>query len=404
MALQNRHIILGITGGIAAYKSAELTRLLVKAGAEVQVVMTTSAEAFITPLTFQALSGRETRTTLFDPAHEAAMGHIELARWADLILIAPASANTLARLAHGMADDLLTTLCLASSNRLAVAPAMNRQMWANAATQHNLQILQQREVHILGPDSGEQACGDTGPGRMLEPADIMAQIKPFFSTGHLDGKRVMITAGPTREPIDPVRYLSNRSSGKMGVALAQAALDAGATVTLITGPITIGTPDGVNRINVETAEQMHNAVMANAGEMDILIATAAVSDYRPATPQDRKIKKSARKLDLKLVRNPDILATVARTFPQVFCVGFAAETHDLSTYAKQKLEHKGLDMIAANPVHDGLGFDRDDNSLQVFWPGGEQSLPSDSKSRLAVKLIELIAARYQQQGSDHASS
>ncbi|HFD88328.1 MAG TPA: bifunctional phosphopantothenoylcysteine decarboxylase/phosphopantothenate--cysteine ligase CoaBC [Gammaproteobacteria bacterium] len=404
MSLRNRNIILGITGGIAAYKSAELTRLLVKAGARVQVVMTRSAEAFITPLTLQALSGREVRTALFDPAHEAAMGHIELARWADVILIAPASANTLARLAHGMADDLLTTLCLASPGQLLVAPAMNQQMWANPATRSNLQTLQQRNIKVLGPESGDQACGDIGPGRMREPRDLLQDLQSLFNTGILAGKRVLITAGPTREPIDPVRYLSNRSSGKMGMALVEAALDAGAEVTLIAGPISLASPEAVKRINVETAEEMHNQTLQQAGSQDIFIATAAVSDYRPTAMEKRKIKKSTPALELKLVRNPDILADVARTFPDIFCVGFAAETHDLPAYARQKLERKGLDMIAANPVHDGLGFDRDDNSLQVFWPGGEQSLPVDSKSRLAVKLIELIAARCQQKGSDHASS
>ena len=395
MPLTNKKIILGISGGIAAYKAAELTRLLVKAGAEVRVVMTAAVEAFITPMTLQALSGHAVRGALFDPAHEAAMGHIELARWADLVMIAPASANTLARLAHGLADDLLSTLCLATPAPILVAPAMNQQMWTHPATRQNMALLQQRGVTLIGPDSGEQACGDVGPGRMVEPVAILNAATSHFSTGSLSGKKLLITLGPTREPVDPVRFLSNRSSGKMGMALARAAVSAGAEVTIIAGPTNQPEPRDVKRINVETAAQMHHQAMQEAVDKNIFIATAAVSDYRPADVSNRKIKKSAEQIDLKLVKNPDILADVATRFPALFCVGFAAETHDLEQHAQAKLSSKRLDMIAANPVNDGLGFDRDDNSLHVFWPGGQQVLPVTSKARLATALIALIAERHE---------
>ena len=394
MSLQQRKILLGVTGGIAAYKSAELTRLLKRAGADVRVVMTAAAEAFITPMTLQALSGHAVRGALFDPAHEAAMGHIELARWADLVVIAPASANTLARLAQGLADDLLSTLCLATTAPILAAPAMNRQMWTHPATQRNIELLTERGVRLVGPDSGEQACGETGPGRMAEPAEITAAAAALFAPGALAGRRLLITLGPTREPIDPVRFLSNRSSGKMGMALARAAVDAGADVTIIAGPTAQPTPADVKRIDVETAAQMHNAAMAEAAGHDIFIATAAVSDYRPATPAGQKIKKTAETLTLTLERNPDILSDVSAAFPALFCVGFAAETENLAEHARDKLERKRLDLIAANPVGDGLGFDRDDNSLEVFWPGGHRSLPVTTKTRLAQQFIELIAERY----------
>ncbi len=403
MSLQNRRIILGISGGIAAYKAAELTRLLVKAGAEVRVVMTKAAEAFITPLTLQALSGNEVRSALFDSAHEAAMGHIELARWADLILIAPASANTLARLAHGLADDLLSTLCLASPSPVMTAPAMNQQMWAHPATRQNMSLLTQRGIALIGPANGEQACGDVGPGRMEEPATILAAVNAHFAAGRLAGCKLLLTLGPTREPLDPVRFLSNRSSGKMGMALTRAAVNAGADVTIVAGPTALPEPQGVKRINVETAAQMHHHVMQEATGKDIFIATAAVSDYRAANISAQKIKKSAEQIELTLVKNPDILADVSASFPQLFCVGFAAETHDLEKHARDKLASKRLDMIAANPVNDGLGFDRDDNSLEVFWPGGQQSLPVSSKQQLATALIELIANRYNKDHKRHAS-
>lgn len=403
MALHNKHILLGISGGIAAYKAAELTRLLTQAGADVRVVMTQSAQAFVTPLTFQALSGHAVRSDLFDPAHEAAMGHIELARWADLILIAPASANTLARLSNGMAGDLLSTLCLATDAPIAVAPAMNQRMWANAATQENLAKLQQRGTLIFGPATGAQACGDIGPGRMLEPAEIMEKLESTLSRGSLQKKRLLITLGPTREPLDPVRFLSNRSSGKMGMALARAAQEAGAEVTIIAGPISLDAARGVKRINVETATEMHNQALELAGEMDIFIATAAVSDYRPVAAAAQKIKKGADELALTLVKNPDVLASLAEAFPSLFCVGFAAETEHLEKHALDKLKRKHLDMIAANPVNDGLGFDRDDNSLRVFWHCGEKHFPVTSKEQLARQLIALIAERFEKrEGTEHA--
>lgn len=394
MPLKNKHILLGISGGIAAYKAAELTRLLVKSGAAVQVVMTLAAQEFITPLTLQALSGRAVRCTLFDPTHEAAMGHIELARWAELILIAPASANTLAKLARGEADDLLSTLCLAANCPLVVAPAMNQQMWRAAATESNLAVLRQRKVQILGPANGVQACGDTGPGRMLEPAEILAEVERHLTPGRLSGIPVVITAGPTREAIDPVRYLSNRSSGKMGFALAQAAQEAGADVTLISGPVPLTSPQGVKHVKVESAIEMHTQTLNFVDSLGIFIAAAAVSDYRPVSVAPQKIKKQAETLQLTLVRNPDILQTVSRGTPRPFCVGFAAETHELERFAKNKLKHKQLDMIAANPVNNGLGFDRDDNQLQVYWPGGEKFFPITDKQTLATRLITLITERF----------
>lgn len=394
MSLKNKNIILGITGSIAACKAAELTRLLIKEGAKVRVVMTEAAQAFITPLTFQALSGEPVRSELFDPAHEAAMGHIELARWADLILVAPATANLLAKLAQGRADDLLSTLCLATEATIAVAPAMNQQMWQSDATRDNLKRLLSHDILVLGPASGDQACGETGPGRMLEPGEILAQIKHEFAPGLLAGKRVLITAGPTREPIDPVRYLSNRSSGKMGFAIAMAARQAGARVTLIAGPVSLCIGKTVKRINVETAENMHTNVMGNIDSCDIFIAAAAVSDYRPETMEDQKIKKDADRLTLMMVRNPDILGDVAKLPARPFCVGFAAETHDLERYARQKLVRKNLDMIVANPVDNGRGFDRDENTLHVFWKDGDQEFATAPKTELARQLVALIAERH----------
>ncbi len=391
MSLKNKNIVLGITGGIAAYKSAELTRMLIKEGAKVRVVMTEAAQAFITPLTLQALSGEPVRSELFDSAHEAAMGHIELARWADLILIAPATANLIAKLTHGRADDLLSTLCLATEAPIAVAPAMNQQMWQSDATQDNMKQLQARDVVILGPASGDQACGETGPGRMLEPAAILAHVNHEFTPQLLEGKRILITAGPTREPIDPVRYLSNRSSGKMGFAIATAAMQAGATVTLITGPVSLEISNTVNRINVETAENMHTQVIENIDCCDIFIATAAVSDYRPETMETQKIKKNANRLTLPLIRNPDILADVAGRSVKPFCVGFAAETQNLEHYARQKLNNKNLDMIVANPVDNGRGFDQDDNTLHVFWKNGDKAFATAPKKELARQLIAMIA-------------
>jgi len=395
MAIQaSTRILLGVTGGIAAYKSAELVRRLRDRGAEVQVVMTAGARQFITPLTFQALTGRPVRTDLWDEAAEAAMGHIELARWADRVLVAPASADFLARLAHGLADDLLTTLCLATDAPLSVAPAMNRLMWANAATQANVALLRSRGVAVLGPAEGDQACGETGPGRMLEPAELMDALAPQGATKRvLAGLKVMITAGPTRERIDPVRFITNRSSGKMGFAVAEAAREAGAEVVLVSGPVNVATPPGVRRVDVETAEQMMNAVNQHVADTDIFIAAAAVSDYRPVQCASEKIKKTSDSLTLALSRTTDILATVAARAPRPFVVGFAAETQNVERNALAKLEGKRLDMIAANQVGDNLAFDCEDNALTVYWPGGKQDLGRAPKRQLAAALVSLIAER-----------
>ena len=396
--LFGKNILLGISGGIAAYKSAELVRLFSKKGAQVRVCMTASAQQFITPLTMQALSGHQVHTDLLDPQAELGMGHIELARWADAIVIAPATANTLAKMTYGLADDLLTTVCLASKAPLAIAPAMNQQMWHNAATQHNVQTLQQRGVHVFGPAAGEQACGDVGFGRMLEPEQILAATEQLFApaaANALTGKHVVITAGPTREAIDPVRFISNRSSGKMGYAVAQAAAELGASVTLISGHVALDCPVNVTRINVESADDMLKATLTYAPAADIFIATAAVADYTPAAIADRKIKKSADTFVLEMRRTTDILATVSQQFPRLFTVGFAAETHDLMTYARGKLERKGLDMIAANSVADGKAFDQSTNALEVVWKDGHHSLPEMSKQQLAHDLIALIAQRYE---------
>jgi len=395
MATQaSTRILLGVTGGIAAYKSAELVRRLRDRGAEVQVVMTAGARQFVTPLTFQALSGRPVRTDLWDDAAEAAMGHIELARWSDQVLIAPASADFLARLAHGLADDLLTTLCLASDAPLSVVPAMNRLMWANAATQANVALLRSRGVTVLGPAEGDQACGETGPGRMLEPAEILDALAPWGAANRvLAGLKVMITAGPTRERIDPVRFITNRSSGKMGFAVAEAAREAGAEVVLVSGPVNVATPPGVRRVDVETAEQMMNAVNEQVADTDIFIAAAAVSDYRPVQCASEKIKKTSDSLTLALSRTTDILATVAARAPRPFVVGFAAETQNVERNALAKLEGKRLDMIAANQVGDNLAFDCEDNALTVYWPGGKQDLGRAPKRQLAAALVSLIAER-----------
>jgi len=394
--LAGRRLLLGVTGGIAAYKAAELVRRLKELGAEVQVVMTASARKFVAPLTFQALSGRPVRTTLWDEAAEAAMGHIELARWTDAIVVAPASANFIARLAQGLSDDLLSTLCLASDRPLFVAPAMNQQMWANRGTQDNLALLKKRGVHLLGPGSGDQACGEVGPGRMLEPADIRDALVAHFGSGPLDGAAVVITAGPTREPLDPVRVLTNRSSGKMGFAVAQALAGLGAGVTLIAGPVHLATPGGVKRIDVETAAEMLKASMDAARHADIFVGAAAVADYRPAQVADEKIKKKAESATLALSRTGDILATVRARFPKLFMVGFAAETGKLEAHAREKLRGKKLDLIAANLVGRGRAFDRDDNELHVYWKDGGEALGHGSKTDLGLRLAQLIAHRYSQ--------
>lgn len=393
-----RRILLGVTGGIAAYKAAELVRRLKERGADVQVVMTAGAREFVTPLTFQALSGRPVRTELWDEAAEAAMGHIELARWADLVVVAPASADFLARLAGGRADDLLSTLCLATTAPIAVAPAMNRVMWANAATQANVATLRSRGFRVLGPGVGEQACGETGEGRMLEAAEIAAAIfsgRPIVPTsGSLAGRHVVITAGPTREPLDPVRFISNRSSGKMGYAIAEAARDAGARVTLVSGPVNLPTPPGVDRIDVESAEQMYVAVHAAVRDADIYIGSAAVADYSPPCCAERKIKKSAETFELQLTKTKDILASVAALERRPFTVGFAAETNDVEKHARDKLVRKKLDMIAANEVGAAKAFDRDDNALLVLWNGGGREFALKSKCDLAREFVALVAERF----------
>lgn len=393
--LANKRIVLGISGGIAAYKSADLVRRLRDAGAEVQVVMTAAAQQFITPLTLQALSGNPVHTDLLDPEAEAAMGHIELARWADLVLLAPATADSIARLAQGIANDLFTTLWLATKARLAIAPAMNQQMWAAPSVQANLATLRERGVAVFGPAEGVQACGDVGAGRMLEAVELAHLCADQFQTASLTGKRVVITAGPTREALDPVRYLSNHSSGKMGFAIAQACVEAGASVTVIAGPVSLATPDRVHRINVTSAEQMLHAseVAVDAGA-DIFIATAAVADYRPAGVADQKIKKSADKLTLELVRNPDIVATIAARRHKPFVVGFAAETQDVEAYARDKLARKKLDMIACNDVaRSDIGFQSDDNALTIIWSEGSEVLEKASKAEIARRLVAVLASR-----------
>ena len=387
--LINKHIVVGITGGIAAYKAADLVRRLQDVGAEVRVVMTKGACEFITPLTLQALSGHPVHTALLDTEAEAGMGHIELARWADLVLIAPASANFMARLAHGHGSDLLSTVCLATAAPIAVAPAMNQQMWADLTTQKNQLILQEKGIHILGPGSGSQACGDVGEGRMLEPMEIIALAAEVFDYNLLTGKHVVITAGPTRESIDPVRYITNKSSGKMGFAIAEAAAEAGARVTLIAGPVNLPTPARVKRIDVSRAEEMLAVAVAevDAG-CDIFVATAAVADYRPAVTADHKIKKSTEEIHLTLIKNPDIVAAVASHEKRPFTVGFAAETRDVVSYAQAKLEKKNLDMIATNDVSgENVGFSSDNNALTVLWPGGHKVLPLASKRQIAKQLI-----------------
>ncbi|MFN2348325.1 MAG: bifunctional phosphopantothenoylcysteine decarboxylase/phosphopantothenate--cysteine ligase CoaBC [Thioalkalivibrio sp.] len=395
--LTHKRILLGVTGGIAAYKACELTRRLREAGAQVRVVMTRGATEFVTPLTFQALSGQPVRTALFDPEAEAGMDHIALARWADVILVAPATADFLARLTHGQADDLLTTLCLASRAPVCVAPAMNQAMWANPATRANVQTLSERGIRLLGPGAGSQACGETGEGRLLEVPELISGLEAEFATGVLSGLQVLVTAGPTREALDPVRYLTNRSSGKMGYALARAAREAGAAVTLVCGPTALSDPEGVECVPVETAAQMLEAVMARASQADVFVAAAAVADYRAAAVQDHKIKKNAEHLNLRLERNPDILATVAALPEGPFTVGFAAETRELERHARAKLMKKGLDLIAANDVSGGQGFDLDDNALTLLWPGGGSTLPRQSKEQLARALVMVIAQRLREQ-------
>ncbi|MFH4886266.1 bifunctional phosphopantothenoylcysteine decarboxylase/phosphopantothenate--cysteine ligase CoaBC [Vibrio alginolyticus] len=390
--LAGKKILLGISGGIAAYKCAELTRRLIERGAQVQVVMTKAAKEFITPLTMQAVSGRPVSDSLLDPAAEASMGHIELAKWADLVLLAPATADLIARMSAGMGNDLLTTLVLATDSPVAVSPAMNQQMYRNIATQENIATLARRGMYIWGPAAGEQACGDVGPGRMLEPMQLVHLCEQFFQPKLLEGKSILITAGPTREAIDPVRYITNHSSGKMGYALASAAAQMGAKVTLVSGPVSLNTPVGVERINVSSAQEMHEAVMTHANRHDAFISCAAVADYRPQTIASQKLKKTEDndEMVINMVKNPDIVASVAAmTEKRPFTVGFAAETNDVETYARGKLTKKNLDMICANDVSvAGQGFNSNDNAITLYWPEGELALALESKEALSFKILE----------------
>lgn len=400
LSLSNKRILLGITGGIAAYKACELVRLFIKAGAQVRVVMTAGACEFITPLTLQALSGNPVHTALLDPEAEAGMGHIELARWADVIVVAPATADFMARLNAGMGNDLLTTLCLASAAPLAIAPAMNQQMWRAEITQANLRHLRElrgEKLHVFGPDDGVQACGDVGPGRMLEPAVIAEQVARLFTQGALAGVEVVITAGPTREAIDPVRYISNHSSGKMGFALAEAARDAGAKVTLIAGPVNLATPERIQRVDIISAQDMLAAALTTLPSCQIFIAAAAVADYRPERCANQKIKKTDDNahLEIKMIKNPDVLATISQHEYRPFCVGFAAETQNVESYALAKLERKNLNMIIANDVsRTDIGFNSDDNAVSVFTKHNKQHFFAMNKNQLARELIALIAKEY----------
>ena len=392
--LAGRRILLGVTGGIAAYKAADLTRRFREASAEIQVVMTQGAMEFVSPLTFQALSGHDVRSALFNAAHEAAMGHIELARWADIIVVAPASANFIAQLAHGTANHLLTTLCLASDRPIALAPAMNRLMWSNSATQDNVAILKKRGVYLFGPGAGSQACGEIGEGRMWEPDQIRDAVVDILFRGPLKGVHAVVTAGPTREPIDPVRVITNRSSGKQGYAVAQALSSLGASVTLISGPTNLPIPSGISRVDVETAQEMFEASVALAQTAQIFVGTAAVADYRPAQAELQKIKKNDPALSLALERTDDVLKAVREKCPDLFMVGFAAETERLEEHSQSKLTNKKLDLIAGNLVGNGRVFDRDDNTLHLFWPGGNKKLTPGAKTEVARELALVICDRY----------
>ncbi len=398
--LTGKRILLGVTGGIAAYKAATLLRLLRQHGADVRVVMTRNACEFITPLTLQALSGQPVHTDLLDLETESAMGHIDLARWADLVLIAPASANFVARYVNGFAEDLLSTLCLATTAPVMLAPAMNQQMWLNPATQENFEKIKARGITVLGPASGDQACGENGPGRMLEPEAIVPLVADSFETNILSGSRLLVTAGPTREAIDPVRYISNRSSGRMGYAVAMAAIEAGAEVSLVSGPVNLPAPDRANLINVTTAVEMYNAVMQKISDTDIFISAAAVADYSVKSVAAQKIKKSDDPFQLSLKKNPDILAEVAALHSPPFTVGFAAETENVAVNARSKLQSKKLDMIAANQVGESLGFDSEMNALTVFWGTEQKQLERASKNTLAKILITLIADQYNEKNTN----
>jgi phosphopantothenoylcysteine decarboxylase/phosphopantothenate--cysteine ligase len=393
--VDGKHIVLGVTGGIAAYKAADLVRRLREAGAEVRVVMTRGAQAFVTPLTFQALSGRPVHTELLDAAAEAGMGHIELARWADLVLVAPATADFIARLAHGLADDLLATVCLASPAPLVLAPAMNQQMWANPAVQANCAILRERGVRLVGPETGSQACGDTGPGRMTEPADLVTALFPAVPAA-LAGRHVVVTAGPTFEDIDPVRFIGNRSSGRMGFAVAAAAAAAGARVSLVAGPVRLETPAGVERVDVRSAAEMHDTALALARTADVFIGVAAVADYAPVRRAEQKVRKGAARQTLELAATPDIVAEVAALDGGPLTVGFAAETENLKQHALEKLSRKRLAMIAANRVGvEGSGFESERNEILLLSAAGERNLGPASKQELARLLIGAVAERLQ---------
>jgi phosphopantothenoylcysteine decarboxylase/phosphopantothenate--cysteine ligase len=388
--LKGKRILLGITGGIAAYKAAALVRLLVRAGADVRVAMTEAATRFVTPVTFQALSNQPVWSDLWDQRVPDAMGHIELSRDRELIVVAPASADFMAKVAHGLADDLLSTLCVARRCPLMLAPAMNVEMWQNAATQRNLGVLRDDGVLVEGPVAGDQACGETGYGRMLEPAQIAAEIEGFFAPKRLTGKRVLVTAGPTEEPVDPVRVLTNASSGKMGYAVARAAQEAGAEVTLVSGPVSLATPAGVARIDVRTAQEMFEAVKKRAPSSDVFISVAAVADYKVKNPSTQKIKKAnGRAVTLELAENPDILAYVAGMKNGPFCVGFAAESEKLAQHAEEKRAKKNLPLLAANLVQDALGADT--NSIVLYDDRGEHPLGTGAKLELARKLVEHVA-------------
>ena len=401
-SLANKNILLGVTGGIAAYKSAEIVRHLKKSGASVRVVMTRSAEEFITPLTLQALSGNRVSTELLDAEAEAAMGHIELAKWADGILIAPATANTIARLSSGRGDDLLSTVTLAFDGPISVAPAMNQAMWRDERTQENLKKLIDQDFGICGPGSGEQACGDVGLGRMLEPLDILDIFSLSFNEGTLSGKKILITAGPTQEPIDPVRFITNRSSGKMGYSLVEAALESGANVTLISGPVNIEPPSNCNFVSIKTAKEMYDAVMHHISGMDVYIGTAAVSDYSPAKASDSKIKKdgSSSPMVLELKENQDILKSVSDLEQRPYVVGFAAETNDLIKNAEKKLSNKNLDLIIANDVSNKeIGFDSDDNEVTLITEKEKYLIERQNKRKVSKKIIDFISGRINDQNN-----
>lgn len=398
--LQDKKIVLGISGGIAAYKTPELVRRLKEQGADVRVVMTDGAKAFITPLTLQAVSGNHVSDSLLDTQAELAMGHIELAKWADMLIIAPATADLIARIGAGMANDLLSTLCLATDAPIAIAPAMNQKMWHAQATQRNIETLKQWGYHIWGPGSGEQACGDIGLGRMLDVPDLVTLSSDFFVEKHLAGQHWLITAGPTREAIDPVRYISNHSSGKMGYAVAHAALRAGAQVTLISGPVTITPPVGCHVINVESADEMHQQALAHVKSATTFVACAAVADYRVANVATEKIKKSNEAMQLDLIKNHDIVADIAQLADKPFIVGFAAETQNVEQYARGKLMRKNLDLIAANNVAKaGQGFNSDNNALTLYSAVDKTEIPLASKQNVAKQLVSLINEHYQQRCS-----